>query len=259
MKLGDLPGLVFSISGLLLSLLVVCGWMLVRPASRAARAWLVAIVLAYSVVSIYPVPHGVGHLLSRGITPLERHDVPAGRTAVVLLGSGSFTEFDWSNGRAAVVDPPGLSRTLEAACVYRMLDPVCVIVSGGRIAPGRLEPPLGETMKALLVQLGVLEARIIVRDEAVDTHDEAVMVARLLPSLHVDHVVLVTSRSHIRRAAATFRASGVDVIPAPARDDGPMGLHWRTRFLPTSAGLQEASFVAHELLGLVYYTIRGWR
>ena len=257
--MARLVGLAFSIGGLLIPLLVVSFWLLVRPASRAARAWLVAIVVAYTLVSTYPIPHAVARALSGAYAPLARRDVPAGRTAVILLGSGSFTEYDWADDRAAVLDPHGLSRTVEAARIYRLIDPVWVICSGGLIGPDNPDAPLSETMKSTLVQLGVPAARIIARDGAGDTHDEAMMMLQLLPGLHVDHAVLVTSGFHMPRAAGAFRAAGLPVIPAPARDESRRALVWQTKYLPGTRGLQEASLVGHELIGLAYYTLRGWR
>ena len=80
--------------------------------------------------------------------------------------------------------------------------------------------------------------------------------ASMLPSLHVDHVILVTSGMHMRRSLGVFRAAGIDAIPAIANEpDSTKG--WRDRFLPTGYGLGEASLVAHEVAGLAYYTLRG--
>jgi len=253
-----LLGFAISVGGLLIAVLVVAAWLLVRPASRAARALLAAIAVFYTVLSTYPLPHAVARRLSGAYPPLARGAIPAGRTALVLLGSGSYTEYDWAGGRAAVLDPHGLARTLEAARAYRLIDPAWVICSGGVRLHGDPEPLLSETMTSALVRLGVPAARIISRDGAGDTHDEAVMVKQLLPTLHVDHIVLVTSGYHMPRAFRAFRAMGIGVIPAPARDDVELELTWHTKYLPSARGMQEALVVAHELLGFVYYRLRGW-
>ena len=184
--------------------------------------------------------------------------MPPGRVAVVLLGSGSYTALDWTNNRTAVPDPIGLARTLEAARVYKLIDPAWVISSGGLVSRRSVSVPPGEVMKDTLLRLGVQASRVIVKDLAIDTHDEAMHVSKLLPSLRVDHVVLVTSGVHMRRAAATFRAAGVAVIPAPAREDLPGRQSWMTKYLPTEYGLFEAALVGHELAGWVYYRLRGW-
>src|SRR4029450_1724834 len=113
-------------------------------------------------------------------------------------------------------------------------------------------------MREALVRLGVPASRVILKDDAADTHDEAQNVARLLPGLRVDHVVLVTSAVHMRRASAMFRAAGVSVIPAPAREDKRVTLGWRMKYLPSERGLYEASLNAHEMLGYLYSKIKGW-
>ena len=166
---------------------------------------------------------------------------------------------DWSDRRAAVPDRIGLERTLEAARVYTLIDPAWVVSSGGFTDPESVNLPPGQTMREELVQLGVPASRIIVKDEARDTHDEARSVKALLSDLHVDHVVLVTSGVHMRRAVAVFQGAGIHVIPAPAREDKPRPLGWRTKYLPSEPGMYEAALVAHEILGFVYYRLRGWR
>ena len=61
----------------------------------------------------------------------------------------------------------------------------------------------------------------------------------------------------MRRALASFRAVGVDAVPAVARNPFPAPDR-PGRWLPTSEGFGEGAFVAHEVLGLSYYWLRGW-
>lgn len=258
MRFANLFNLAFALRGLLLLLIVMCAWLLLRPRSRLARGTLVLVVVWYTVISIYPIPHAVAKYWGRGFAPLDRSDVPPGRVAVVVLGSGSYTVLDWADGRTAVPDQIGLARTLEAARVSKLIDPAWVISSGGWVSRRSMSVPLGEVMKETLLRLGVDASRVIAKDLALDTHDEALHVARLLPSLRVDHVVLVTSGVHMRRAAATFRAAGVAVIPAPAREELLGRPSLMSKFLPSEYGLFEASLVGHELAGWVYYRLKGW-
>jgi uncharacterized SAM-binding protein YcdF (DUF218 family) len=258
MRLASLFTLAFSTGGLLIVLLILALGLLLLPRSRVMRAVMVCTIAWYFLISIYPVPRYVSTLWSAPFAPLSKSDVPAGRTAIALLGSGAFTALDWRNGRAAIPDPIGMSRTLEAARVYRLIEPEWVISSGGLVEPGSPEISPGVAMQETLVRLGVPASRVIVKDEALDTHDEALNVARLVSSLGLQHVVLVTSAVHMRRALATFRAAGVPAIPAPAREERGR-LRWRLAFLPSEPGLYEASLVAHELLGFAYYGYRGWR
>jgi len=258
MRFANLFNLAFSSGGLLLLLIVISAWLLLRPRTRLGRGALVTVVAWYTLLSIYPIPDAVGRYWGRSFVPLEKSAVPPGRAAVVLLGSGSYTVVDWTNNRTAVPDPIGLARTLEAARVYRLIDAAWVISSGGLPSRRTVAVPPGEAMKDALLRLGVPASRVIVKDVALDTHDEAMSVSALLPSLHVDHVVLVTSSVHMRRAAATFRAAGIEVIPAPAREDLPGRPSWMTRYLPSQYGLPEAGLVGHEIFGWVYYRLKGW-
>ena len=258
MRYAYLLNLAYSVGGLLLLLAAICAWLLVRPRSRPPRIMLLIVVIWYCTIGIYPIPHALNHLWSREFAPLTKSDVPPGRVAIALLGSGSYTALDWADNRAVIPDPIGLERALEAARLYALLDPAWVISSGGPASQGSSDFTSGEAMRDALVRLGVPASRVILKDDAADTHDEAQNVARLLPKLHVDHVVLVTSAVHMRRARATFRAAGVPVVPAPVREDKPGAVGWRTKYLPSERGLYEALLDAHEILGVVYYRLRGW-
>jgi uncharacterized SAM-binding protein YcdF (DUF218 family) len=249
-----------SIGGLL-SLLIVLGVMaLVRPRSRAIVRALLCVVVGYTAMSTYPIPHTVNEVWSRPFSPLTKAVVPPGKTAIVILGSGSVTAADWNDRRAAVPDPIGLSRTLEAVRVLALAGAEWVISSGGPPGPTSINVSAADAMRDELLRQGVPASRIITRGESRDTYEEALTMAKLLPTLQVDHVVLVTSPVHMRRAAATFRKAGMAVIPAPAREDlTGRRLGWQLKYLPSERGLYETALVAHEILGFVYYRLRGWR
>lgn len=246
----------FSTGGLVVAVLAAAAWVCAKPKSGAARVFLVAIALGYALVSAYAVPHAVERWIGAPFHPLTPADVPPGRSVVVLLGSGSFRRLDWSDAKMSVPDPIGLERTLEAARVFRLVQPDFVISSGGVIDPEVAEDPAGETMKEALVRLGVPPDRIIVERQSTNTRDEAQLVAAMLPSLGVKHVILVTSSIHMRRAAGMFRAVGIEVIPAISRQ--PDYLDPSFSLLPTEAGLRTSALVVHELAGLTYYWLKGW-
>jgi uncharacterized SAM-binding protein YcdF (DUF218 family) len=146
---------------------------------------------------------------------------------------------------------------LEASRVFRAIDAAWVISSGGKVHLDEPAVPSGESMRDALMQLGVPRERIVVETESRNTHEEAIVIAPMLRSLQVDQVVLVTSDIHMLRSLCTFRAAGVDAIPAIARNpyaDAPP----RQRVVPGERGLMLSSAVAHEVLGIGYYYVRGW-
>src|SRR5260221_619076 len=138
--------------------------------------------------------------------PLTAADAPRGTSVIVLLGSSTRTAETWMGERFAVLDRESADRVAEAARVYRLLPDAWVISSGGLVDPRSREEASGITMKQTLVQMGGPESRILVEADSRNTHEEAVIVGRMLASLKHDHAVLVTSAVHMRRSVGTFRA-----------------------------------------------------
>ena len=73
----------------------------------------------------------------------------------------------------------------------------------------------------------------------------------------IRHTVLVTSEIHMRRSLGTFKAAGIDAVPAIARPpfDNLSLSDW---VLPSGLGLYEGAQVAHEALGTRVLRARGW-
>ena len=249
---------VFSIGGLTCLLFAALVWTLARRTSRAPRMFMAIVIVFYTMISIFPVPGMAARYLSSPYRPFSASDAPAGKTVVVILGSGSFTAHDWYDHLSvSFADPAGANRVVEAARVYNLIHPDLVISSGGAV--GRMDrlAPAGKVMADLLERLGVPAARILVETESRNTHDEGTLVKRMLEPLNVDHVVLVTSDIHMRRSVGVFRAAGLTVIPAIARDarsEPP----WNIALLPSSTGIEEFQDVIHEVGGIAYYRLRGW-
>ena len=174
----------------------------------------------------------------------------------MVLGSGGLTVRDWDENRFSINDPHGAARVMEAARVFRLVGADWVISSGGLPDPDDTDDPSGVTMAESLERLGVPASQIRVETKSRSTHDEAVIVAPMLESLGVDHVILVTSGIHMRRSLGTFRAQGIEAIPAIARHPRS-NVSWRVWIFPSDEGLTQAFSVAHEALGLAYYIVRG--
>jgi uncharacterized SAM-binding protein YcdF (DUF218 family) len=250
----------FSSGGVIAVIAAVLLSVFLRPRSRLARISLVVVVLLYVVASSYPIPHAVAVRLAQPFRPLTLEQAPPGaKTAVVLLGSGAYSQRSWNDTVYSVLDPIGAERTLEAARLYHLLAPRWVISSGGRVLDDDPDVPSARLMRDVLVTLGVPPERIVLEETSRTTRDEATSVRGMLPSLGVEHVVLVTSAVHMRRSVGVFRSVGLPVIPAIARDSphDPDG-GWLT-WLPSDDGLDESQSVSHEVLGLAYYWLRGWQ
>jgi uncharacterized SAM-binding protein YcdF (DUF218 family) len=242
-----------TLPGLFLFLAVALVFVWRRPHARLPRVLLSLVVASYAAFSVPLVPYLGGRLLARGyhlFSPDQGHGI----RAVVLLGSGVQTIEGWDQ-QLGLLDEVGAERTLEAARVYRMLDEPWLISSGGSRNPR--QPSSAAMMADALVRLGVRRDRILLEDRSMTTHDEAVFIAPMLHRIGAPRFVLVTTRSHMPRSEAVFRAQHVDPVPAIVPD--PVYLsHLPTLLVPDPDGLRSTRALIHEIGGLIYYRVRGF-
>ena len=145
----------FSSGGAALVLVVGALWIWRRPGSSWARRWLIAGALAYAGLSCFALSYATGRLLCAGFRPLTSSEIPSGATAIVVLGSGSYTARDWDNTRYPVLDRASATRVLEALRVFKMTDAAWMIASGGLPRPTEFDEPNGRTMRDALVRSGI--------------------------------------------------------------------------------------------------------
>jgi uncharacterized SAM-binding protein YcdF (DUF218 family) len=179
---------------------------------------------------------------------------PEGVGAVVVLGGGVL-EPNTVRPKAEM-DAMSMARTLRAAELYRRGKPCLVIASGGKPDPTSPGPACADLMGALLREMGVAEADLLVENHSRTTYENAAESAALLRERGVTRVALVTDAGHLPRAVACFRKQGLDVVPVGCQY---RATEWRTEvgsFLP-GGGLGACQEAAHEWLGLLWYRIRG--
>jgi uncharacterized SAM-binding protein YcdF (DUF218 family) len=228
-------------------------------AMRKARQSLLLCAIAFSLLSIYGLQVLVARAIVGSLKPFAVSDAVAGkRTAIVILGSGTWHVEDWDGRMATYPDDAAASRVLEAARVFRMIDPTIVISSGGNPHPRRETVPAGEGMRDDLIRLGVPADRIQVETSSQTTRDEAVIVEGMLKTQSIEQLVVVTSETHMRRSMAVFRSVGLHPIPAMAMEFLRGEASWADLLLPSEHGLRQGAENAHELIGMMYYRLRGW-
>lgn len=198
----------------------------------------------------------IATLLARPYHRFEKADAPRGRIALIVFGAGNEEVAGW-NGRVTLSNMVGAARVLEAWRVYGISQPEWIISSGGSPDPAAQSEPSGITMRNMLVELGVPASRIVVDSSARETHENAQMCAAILHRLPADGVILVTSAVHMPRAIGAMNATGVSAVPAVAPDYWFQN-GWRDWLTPSNHALYFSGEVAHEVLGLPYYRLRGW-
>ena len=106
--------------------------------------------------------------------------------------------------------------------------------------------------------------KILLTPPAMNTVDEAVGVRQLLASrqsgntkAQPPHVILVTSAFHMPRSKALFERQGLTVIeyPVDSRVDATSGAPMK--YLPSAGALKDSDLAIRELLGRLYYALRG--
>jgi uncharacterized SAM-binding protein YcdF (DUF218 family) len=162
---------------------------------------------------------------------------PLAAQAIVILGGGGYRAYAPEYGGPAPA--------------YELYDRLAY----GAYAARHTGLPIlvtGNGMEAVTMEVSLsrdfgVQAKWV--DEAAkDTFDNAHDCARILRGAGVTGVVLVTSDTHLRRAAQEFEATGLRVVPAPAdvwvpRQVGTMS------FVPTAIGLLRSYDAVYELVG----------
>ena len=115
-----------------------------------------------------------------------------------------------------------------------------------------------ERLALLALEAGVAAESLMLESESRNTHENAVFCAAILRERGMRRILLVTSASHMRRAAACFRKEELEVIPVPTDIQSvprPFGIG---RFLPDVEALRYSTTAIKELVGWVVYWLRGY-
>ena len=141
-----------------------------------------------------------------------------------------------------------LSRVIEGIRLSRLYPDAKLIFSG---YGGSLDESFAKVASEIALSLGVDEERIILFEEAKDTVDESRMCFELAGE---KPVLLVSSASHLPRAAGLFKKLGMNVTPAPTDFINSGG--WRFK-MPNSGGVYRSERGIYEILGITWSWLTG--
>ena len=131
-----------------------------------------------------------------------------------------------------------------------------IVISGGNSEGGPAESTF---MAQLLMEWGLPAEAIVTETRSRTTRENAVFTRELLQSRGISEILLVTSATHMPRAAALFRKVGLTVIPAAADYATGWGESNLLESLMPSEGAMEGTRRAlREWIGLEIYRLRGW-
>lgn len=162
---------------------------------------------------------------------------PVAAQAIVILGGGGYRPY------AAEYRGPAPEYAMYERLAY-----------GAYVARHTGLPVLvtGNGMEAITMQLSLsrdfgIQTRWV-DDAAKDTYDNAHDCARILRAAGITRIVLVTSDTHLWRAAHEFEAAGLSIIPGPTGIWAPREID-AMRFVPTATGLLRSYVAVYELVG----------
>jgi uncharacterized SAM-binding protein YcdF (DUF218 family) len=234
---------------IVLAILALAVWGVVRR--RPGRWMWLGAALGLAACSNGAVASALAATLERSVPQVS---LPSHPPALIVLSGGMLPGAD---GRP-VLATDSLVRTLYAAQLQQRLQADWIVASGG---PTRRVPgggPIGAAMRDLLVQLGVPAERILVEGASQTTYENAVFTARLLETKRIRRVVLVTEAMHMPRALQVFRATSLDVTPAPCCGVAQHQPRWKDGWLPSPSAALTVQRVAHEWIGMAWYRWRGY-
>lgn len=229
--------------------------LLYLPRTRIwGRRWLTAAVVGFWFISTPIGSWLVSAPLAWNAPRIESRE-QAGADVVIVLGGG--TEVFVADGMGVDDLQKSALRVIEGARLYRVLGDPTVIVSGGNTSRLETPRPEADTHRRAMVELGVPVNRVIVEDTSLTTHDQALILKRMLAARNVDRFVLVTSPTHMPRSLATFRAAGMNPVPSAARprSDGPLA--WWT-VVPDRESMLLSDSAFYEYAAWIYYRLKGW-
>src|SRR5262249_43645080 len=139
-----------------------------------------------------------------------------------------------------------------ALFLFRNWQRLPILVTGG----GRPDSPHADAMRRVLEAEGVPAGMIWVGPNADNTHENAIYSAQILRSKGGSPVALVVEANSMTRARLAFQKAGIDVAPAPTaftqltRDYSDWWPGWQ--------GIRANGTSIHEMVGIVWYKLRGW-
>ena len=158
-----------------------------------------------------------------------------------------------------VASEVGGNRAIHALRLFKTGKSQLIVISGGNVFPQKGVQAESFYTAALLRGWGIPSEAILIEAQSRNTYENAIETQKLLNSIGIDQILLVTSAFHMPRALATFRTAGLKAIPSPASYaivdySRPVILDW----LPSLGNLGKMQAVIREKLGIFVYRYRGW-
>jgi uncharacterized SAM-binding protein YcdF (DUF218 family) len=222
-----------------------------RRSKKGQRPWL----LTLSITGIFLLSlNAMAWVLS---LPLEiwydRNSVIPGETAEAIVILSGAVDPPRPNRPYPFVGSDTYRRLRHGVWLFKNWNSLPILVCGGRLNEG---DPFAKEMRRVLESEGIPPDSIWTEGRSRSTHENAVHGSEILRLHGVSRVALVVEANSMLRAAASFERAGIQVVPAPIRFTTLRGEF--TDVLPSWQAIALNGEALHELLGLLWYRLRGW-
>lgn len=233
-------------------LLMVMGFLIRKECRTMGRLLIGSGFLSLYLVSISPVSFALMEPLERQYKPLIVGKAPLHAEAVVVL-AGGVRDLAWLN-LAPQAAESSLERTVEGIRIHRATRLPLVLV-GGSGDPDKRAVSEADAMARTASGLGVPDASIVVVGGVKNTLESAKALKRR--EVKGKRIILVTSASHMPRAAGMFRKLGFEVLPAPCGYRAEQRKRSTFSYLPNADCLLTSSRAFAEYISLAWYRMNG--
>jgi len=237
----------------LMILLMLAGYFLARRMPRIGK---IMLVTGFSLLLLASLPFVANFNLRllEGDTALPAAELAQPSAQAIVILSGGRNPDAPEYGYIDTVNMHALERVRYGAWLHRHTR-LPILVTGGKVFDSP-RPTVAELMQQVLTEEYQVPVQWIETNSR-NSWENAAFSQSLLKDAGINRIYLVTQAWHMPRAQMAFEAVGLQVIPAPTGflhgdGDAPLILD----FLPSSGALMTHYYIAHELMGIVWYKLR---
>ena len=222
-----------------------------RTSLLPALAWLIL-----TVTTCTPLSSWLLAFLENDYPQMKLEEAPVA-DVILCLGGGA---------EPSLTEPTGVhfthasDRVATALMLAAQKKGAVLVMSGGGFRDTGQIYSEADAVSYYLQRQRATDVRIVSLGVCDDTHDEALKMADLALQYGWRSIVLVTSASHMSRAVATFRKTGLLVVPVPCNYQSSYHRIGDIDYLhaPQPGGFENFSIWFHEIIGTWLYRSRGW-
>ena len=226
--------------------LLPCVLLLFTRHWRRGRGGLAALAFILLFLMIFPIDLYLAASLENRFPPNH----PATVDGIVVLGGAISVGGSLDHSRVSLNS--AAERMTEMVALMQQHPRSRIIFTGGSADPFDQEHKEADLARDLLIHMGIDPSRVIFERESRNTHENAVLTKELAHPEPGQNWLLVTSAMHMPRSMGSFQAVDWKMVPWPVDYKTPQNASF------TVQRMQILNNLLHEVIGLLYYRIRGW-